>query len=160
VLGTEVISLSTRLVSVVLVPMAIVPSGLYLYWGGRSTVVGNLLAVSYAHNAISMVKLDSVRTGVILLIGLFVYDVWWVFGTDVVSINVFFFFFQNGSKKGHTDGESGNNVGCADQIGVAESRDDAGTGRCGCAWAVCGGGTAGGTEQCAWSGRWVCGWTD
>ena len=74
--------------SVVLLPIAVVPSGLYLYWGGRSTLVGNILAMSYAHNAISMVKLDSVRTGVILLIGLFVYDVCWVFGTEVVSINL------------------------------------------------------------------------
>jgi minor histocompatibility antigen H13 len=77
------------MVSVALLPIAVVPSGLYLYWGGRSTLVGNILAVSFAHNAISMVKLDSVRTGAILLIGLFVYDVWWVFGTEVASITFF-----------------------------------------------------------------------
>ena len=87
--NTEVVTLSTQMVNVALVPIAIVPSGLYLYWGGRSTVVGNILAMSFGHNAISLVKLDTVRTGAILLIGLFVYDVWWVFGTEVVSINVF-----------------------------------------------------------------------
>jgi minor histocompatibility antigen H13 len=32
----------------------------------------------------SMLKIDSFRTGSILLSGLFVYDVWWVFGTKVV----------------------------------------------------------------------------
>lgn len=32
----------------------------------------------------SMLKADSFRTGIILLSGLFFYDIWWVFGTKVV----------------------------------------------------------------------------
>ena len=48
--------------------------------------LADILAVSFAHNAISMIKLDSFRTGTILLTGLFVYDVWWVFGTEVVCL--------------------------------------------------------------------------
>src|SRR5260221_14014261 len=71
---------------------------------------------------------------------------------------MFFLFNIRTDLKGHTDGESGDYVGCADQIGVAGSRDDAGTGRCGCAWAVCRSGIAGGTVQRAWTGRWICGW--
>lgn len=31
-----------------------------------------------------MLKVDSFRTGSILLFGLFFYDIWWVFGTKVV----------------------------------------------------------------------------
>lgn len=31
-----------------------------------------------------MMKLDSFKTGCILLSGLFLYDIWWVFGTKVV----------------------------------------------------------------------------
>lgn len=31
-----------------------------------------------------MLKLDSFKTGSILLSGLFFYDIWWVFGTNVV----------------------------------------------------------------------------
>jgi len=32
----------------------------------------------------SMLKVDSFSTGIILLSGLFLYDIWWVFGTKVV----------------------------------------------------------------------------
>lgn len=45
----------------------------------------DILAVSFSFNAISLVQLDSFLTGGVVLGGLFVYDVWWVFGTDVVS---------------------------------------------------------------------------
>lgn len=45
----------------------------------------DVLALSFSHNALSLLKLDSFKTGSILLSGLFVYDVWWVFGTDVVG---------------------------------------------------------------------------
>lgn len=31
-------------------------------------------------------KIDSFKTGCILLSGLFLYDIWWVFGTGVVSV--------------------------------------------------------------------------
>jgi minor histocompatibility antigen H13 len=44
----------------------------------------DVLALSFSYNALSLLKLDSFKTGSILLSGLFVYDVWWVFGTDVV----------------------------------------------------------------------------
>ncbi len=33
----------------------------------------------------SILKVDSFKTGSILLSGLFFYDIWWVFGTKVVS---------------------------------------------------------------------------
>jgi minor histocompatibility antigen H13 len=40
--------------------------------------------LSFGHGAMSMLKLDSFKTGIILLSGLFFYDIWWVFGTKVV----------------------------------------------------------------------------
>ena len=79
------VSLSVRTPSVVLMPLALVPSGLYVCGMKQSAVVTDVLALSFAHNALSLLKLDSFRTGAILLSGLFVYDVWWVFGTEVVS---------------------------------------------------------------------------
>ncbi len=39
----------------------------------------------------SLLKIDSFRTGCILLSGLFLYDVWWVFGTTVVRQYLSFF---------------------------------------------------------------------
>ncbi|BGP55522.1 hypothetical protein JCM8202v2_003127 [Rhodotorula sphaerocarpa] len=49
------------------------------YW-----VLVNLLALAFAYNFISLIALDSFRTGSILLAGLFIYDVWWVFGSQHV----------------------------------------------------------------------------
>ncbi|KAF8658336.1 hypothetical protein AX16_002102 [Volvariella volvacea WC 439] len=50
----------------------------------KSATVNNILALSFAFNALSLLKLDSFKTGTILLSGLFLYDVWWVFGTEVM----------------------------------------------------------------------------
>lgn len=44
----------------------------------------NILGLSFAYNALCLLKLDSFQTGTILLGGLFIYDIWWVFGTEVV----------------------------------------------------------------------------
>ncbi|KDR75927.1 hypothetical protein GALMADRAFT_68490 [Galerina marginata CBS 339.88] len=75
-----------RTPSIVLVPLALVPSGLYLFWSAsrRSVLLTDVLALSFSHNALSLLKIDSFKTGSILLSGLFVYDVWWVFGTNVM----------------------------------------------------------------------------
>lgn len=63
-----------------------IPSALYvLYYGpNKPIILTNVLALSFGHGAISMLKLDSFKTGIILLSGLFFYDIWWVFGTKVV----------------------------------------------------------------------------
>ncbi|CEH15343.1 Uncharacterized conserved protein [Ceraceosorus bombacis] len=56
--------------------------GLYLWT--RHWALSNILALSLSHNAISLMALDSFRTGSIMLGGLFLYDIFWVFGTDVM----------------------------------------------------------------------------
>jgi len=77
---------SARTPAVVLLPLALVPSAAYHFWsaGKRSILITDILGLSFAHNALSLLKLDSFKTGSILLSGLFVYDVWWVFGTEVM----------------------------------------------------------------------------
>ncbi|KAF4620546.1 hypothetical protein D9613_000662 [Agrocybe pediades] len=77
---------SLRTPSIILLPLSVVPSGLYVMLGskGRSVLLTDVLALSFAYNALSLLKIDSFKTGTILLSGLFVYDVWWVFGTDVM----------------------------------------------------------------------------
>jgi len=78
-----VIALTLRTVSIGLLPLACIPSGFYMYMG-RFVLLNNLLGMSFTHNALALLKLDSFKTGTILLSGLFVYDIWWVFGTEVM----------------------------------------------------------------------------
>lgn len=47
-------------------------------------VANNLLGLAFAVNGIELLNLNSVQTGVLLLCGLFVYDIFWVFGTNVM----------------------------------------------------------------------------
>lgn len=42
-------------------------------------IVSNFIALSFSFNAISLLRLDSFKTGMILLSGLFLYDIYWVF---------------------------------------------------------------------------------
>ncbi|KAF6761175.1 signal peptide peptidase-domain-containing protein [Ephemerocybe angulata] len=86
-----IFSLSLRSPSLFLLPISVIPSGLYHFWTsttrggvGRSALVTDILGLSFSHNALALLKLDSFKTGCILLSGLFVYDIWWVFGTEVM----------------------------------------------------------------------------
>ncbi|KAJ2996765.1 hypothetical protein HDV02_006207 [Globomyces sp. JEL0801] len=58
-------------------------SVLYVYT--KNWLLSNIYALSYACLAIELIKLDSYKTGSILLMGLFAYDVFWVFGSAAVS---------------------------------------------------------------------------
>jgi minor histocompatibility antigen H13 len=44
----------------------------------------NVFGLAFSLNAIEMISLDSVGVGALLLGGLFLYDIFWVFGTDVM----------------------------------------------------------------------------
>ncbi|KAI8873599.1 hypothetical protein GQ42DRAFT_160448 [Ramicandelaber brevisporus] len=47
-------------------------------------ILNNIIGLSFSYTAIKLIRLDSFRTGMILLSGLFIYDIFWVFGTDVM----------------------------------------------------------------------------
>lgn len=47
-------------------------------------VANNLFGLAFAVNAVELLHLNNVVTGLILLSGLFIYDIFWVFGTDVM----------------------------------------------------------------------------
>lgn len=47
-------------------------------------IANNIFGIAFSVNGVEMLHLNNVLTGVILLGGLFVYDVFWVFGTDVM----------------------------------------------------------------------------
>jgi len=47
-------------------------------------MANNILGVAFAINAIALLKLNTIATGATLLGGLFFYDIFWVFGTNVM----------------------------------------------------------------------------
>ncbi|KAG8850043.1 hypothetical protein FRB91_009395 [Serendipita sp. 411] len=71
-----------------LVPLALFPSVVYLFFpkimSELHTVLTDVMALSLSHSALASIKLDSLLTGVVLLSGLFIYDIWWVFGSKPV----------------------------------------------------------------------------
>ncbi|KAN0107196.1 Signal peptide peptidase domain containing protein [Russula decolorans] len=83
---TQVLSHSFRRPSLFLAPLGMIPSALYIFYYGpdKPILLTNVLALSFGHGGMSMLKLDSFKTGCILLSGLFFYDIWWVFGTKVM----------------------------------------------------------------------------
>jgi minor histocompatibility antigen H13 len=79
-------NISYRTPSLYLTLLGVIPSVHYIFLSGpkKPILLTNILALSFGHDAMSMLKVDSFRTGSILLSGLFFYDIWWVFGTKVV----------------------------------------------------------------------------
>ncbi|KAI0812793.1 signal peptide peptidase-domain-containing protein [Irpex lacteus] len=78
---------SIRTPSLYLIPLGALPSILYNFGGSqtrRSALLTDILALSFSFNALSFLTVDSFKTGSILLSGLFLYDIWWVFGTEVM----------------------------------------------------------------------------
>ncbi|KAI6026196.1 signal peptide peptidase-domain-containing protein [Pisolithus microcarpus] len=69
----ELFSMSLRTPSLVLLPT-----------NRKSIILTNIITLALAHNALSILRLDSFQTGCVLLSGLFLYDVYWVFGTKVM----------------------------------------------------------------------------
>jgi minor histocompatibility antigen H13 len=47
-------------------------------------IANNLFGLAFAVNGVELLHLNNVLTGCILLGGLFLYDIFWVFGTDVM----------------------------------------------------------------------------
>jgi len=47
-------------------------------------IANNVLGLAFSMNAIQLLQLQSFQTGAMLLSGLFIYDVFWVFGTEVM----------------------------------------------------------------------------
>jgi len=47
-------------------------------------VANNLFGLAFSINAVELLHLNNIVTGCILLSGLFIYDIFWVFGTDVM----------------------------------------------------------------------------
>lgn len=74
--------LSFTTVHVALIAVSALLVGFYIVT--KNWIISNLLALSLSLNAIALMSLDSFRTGAIMLGGLFVYDIFWVFATPVM----------------------------------------------------------------------------
>ncbi|KAI8323694.1 peptidase A22B, signal peptide peptidase, partial [Martensiomyces pterosporus] len=59
-----------------------VATAFYLF--SKNWVVSNLFGLAFSFSAINLIRLDSFKSGMIMLAGLFVYDIFWVFGTEVM----------------------------------------------------------------------------
>ncbi|KAI9467894.1 peptidase A22B, signal peptide peptidase, partial [Coemansia mojavensis] len=57
-------------------------TGFYMYT--KNWLASNLFGLAFSFSAITLIRLDSFKSGMIMLAGLFVYDVFWVFGTEVM----------------------------------------------------------------------------
>jgi presenilin-like A22 family membrane protease len=62
--------------------IAVVVGGAYV--ATKHWVLSNILGISFSISGITYLSLGSYKVGAILLLGLFVYDIFWVFGTDVM----------------------------------------------------------------------------
>lgn len=84
--GADPLQLSWRTPTMLLLPLSCLPSVLYnvTKFGQQSALLSNILALSFCYSGLALIKLDSFATGCVLLSGLFLYDVWWVFGTEVM----------------------------------------------------------------------------
>ena len=62
------------------------PSALfaYHYFRTKHFMMNNVLGISFCVQAIERISIGSYKIGAILLAGLFFYDIFWVFGTDVM----------------------------------------------------------------------------
>ncbi|CAE6386659.1 unnamed protein product [Rhizoctonia solani] len=76
--------LKFRLPAILLFPIAVIPSLSFFLSDPKSPLMTDILALSFSHTALGTMKIDSLQTGCILLSGLFLYDIWWVFGTKVM----------------------------------------------------------------------------
>jgi minor histocompatibility antigen H13 len=75
-------------VSLGILPLALYPSVVYLFFPAimerQYSFLMDVMGLSLSFMALSTIKIDSLMTGVVLLCGLFLYDIWWVFGSKPV----------------------------------------------------------------------------
>jgi len=62
--------------------MSLALTCVYVY--SKNWILSNVLAIGFAVSAVSLIQLDSFVTGMLLLTGLFFYDIFWVFATEVM----------------------------------------------------------------------------
>jgi len=66
--------------------ISLIPSIIFaiFYFKTKHYILNNVLGISFCVQAIEKISLGSYKVGAILLVGLFFYDIFWVFGTEVM----------------------------------------------------------------------------
>ncbi|KAF9974132.1 hypothetical protein BGZ65_008894 [Modicella reniformis] len=78
----EIFSSKFTILHLIMMAASVVLSGYYILT--KNWIASNAFGIAFSINAIQLLSLDSFQTGMILLSGLFVYDIFWVFGTEVM----------------------------------------------------------------------------
>jgi len=78
----EILKLSFAKVHIALFVLAIVVTVAYSFT--KNWILSNLLGLAFSITTIPLLKLDSFKTGILLLSALFFYDIFWVFFTPVM----------------------------------------------------------------------------
>ncbi|KAG0312155.1 hypothetical protein BGZ99_009666 [Dissophora globulifera] len=78
----ELYSAKFTYLHLIMMVASILLSGYYV--ATKNWIASNIFGICFALNAIQLLSLDSFKTGMILLSGLFLYDIFWVFGTEVM----------------------------------------------------------------------------
>lgn len=79
---TEVFRLEFNVIDIGLCGVAVVVG--IVYFITKHWILNNVFGGCFAFTAIELISLQSIPVGCILLLGLFFYDIFWVFGTDVM----------------------------------------------------------------------------
>ncbi|KAF9360762.1 hypothetical protein BGX26_007888 [Mortierella sp. AD094] len=78
----ELYSSKFTILHLIMMVVSVLMSGYYV--ATKNWIASNIFGICFALNAIQLLSLDSFKTGMILLSGLFLYDIFWVFGTEVM----------------------------------------------------------------------------
>ncbi|KAF9174079.1 hypothetical protein BGX21_000937 [Mortierella sp. AD011] len=78
----EIYSSKFTILHLIMMVVSVLMSGYYV--ATKNWIASNIFGICFALNAIQLLSLDSFKTGMILLSGLFLYDIFWVFGTEVM----------------------------------------------------------------------------
>ncbi|KAF8983670.1 hypothetical protein BGZ46_009811 [Entomortierella lignicola] len=78
----ELYSAKFTILHLIMMVASVILSGYYV--ATKNWIASNIFGICFALNAIQLLALDSFKTGMILLSGLFLYDIFWVFGTEVM----------------------------------------------------------------------------
>ncbi|KAG9325750.1 hypothetical protein KVV02_003622 [Mortierella alpina] len=78
----ELYAAKFTILHLIMMVASVLLSGYYV--ATKNWIASNIFGICFALNAIQLLSLDSFKTGMILLSGLFIYDIFWVFGTEVM----------------------------------------------------------------------------
>lgn len=82
--GSDPIEFSMTVLDVPIFALCAGVGAAYGLTGGKKWWLNNILGCAFSVQGLELIEIGSYAIGVILLCGLFVYDVFWVFGTDVM----------------------------------------------------------------------------